>query len=497
MLNTKKLLAAKTREDGRAQIVVRFDVSRTNRPQLKTGIFIKTEFFDREKGTIIQVKKGKLNEDKFIECSEAQVALDSFCAKVSLIVTLSQKANIEVNRDWIMNVVEKENSGAVSHLDLESLVKLYQESHQTPKSEERPLYEYVESYISAHDLEADSIRNLRNVARILARYEMYQNMTGKPQFRLLLSIIDHDVLEDLRQFIATEKELSQQNTELFFTIFAKYPYSVDKVHMSKAIRARGSNYVKKALHTVGFVVKWLCESKDIKNPFHGFKVGKQAYGIPYYITLAERDHLANFDMSDQSWALQVQRDIFIFQTYVGCRVSDLYALTEANITNGVLEYIPKKTRKNPNAPRPRIPLMPFALELIDKYKTWRSTDPDGRLFPFVSEVCYNLRIKEAFKVAGLTRQIPVRDPLTGETVLKPLDQLATSHMARRTFAGNIYRAVKDPSIVCKMTGHTEGSVAFSRYRTIDDDVLMEAVVKGLDQSKPTNNTEPGSDPNSN
>lgn len=87
--------------------------------------------------------------------------------------------------------------------------------------------------------------------------------------------------------------------------------------------------------------------------------------------------------------------------------------------------------------------------------------------------------------------------VTGQTVLKPLDHLATSHMARRTFAGNIYRAVKDPSIVCKMTGHTEGSVAFSRYRTIDDDVLKDAVLKGFDQSKPTNNYEPGSNPDSN
>ena len=40
-------------------------------------------------------------------------------------------------------------------------------------------------------------------------------------------------------------------------------------------------------------------------------------------------------------------------------------------------------------------------------------------------------------------------------------------MARRTFIGDIYIKVKDLNLVASLTGHTEGSKAFCRYRDID------------------------------
>ena len=48
-------------------------------------------------------------------------------------------------------------------------------------------------------------------------------------------------------------------------------------------------------------------------------------------------------------------------------------------------------------------------------------------------------------------------------------------MARRTFIGNIYKLVKDPNLVSALTGHVEGSRAFTRYRTIDIDMKKDLV----------------------
>jgi hypothetical protein len=48
-------------------------------------------------------------------------------------------------------------------------------------------------------------------------------------------------------------------------------------------------------------------------------------------------------------------------------------------------------------------------------------------------------------------------------------------MARRTFVGNLYKQVKDPSLIGSMSGHVDGSRAFARYRTIDDDMKIELV----------------------
>ena len=45
--------------------------------------------------------------------------------------------------------------------------------------------------------------------------------------------------------------------------------------------------------------------------------------------------------------------------------------------------------------------------------------------------------------------------------------------ARRSFIGNLYKKVKDPKLVGKLSGHCEGSKAFARYRDIDDDMIKE------------------------
>ena len=48
-------------------------------------------------------------------------------------------------------------------------------------------------------------------------------------------------------------------------------------------------------------------------------------------------------------------------------------------------------------------------------------------------------------------------------------------MARRTFVGNLYSKVKDPNLVGKLSGHKEGSKAFSRYRDIDKNMREELI----------------------
>lgn len=69
----------------------------------------------------------------------------------------------------------------------------------------------------------------------------------------------------------------------------------------------------------------------------------------------------------------------------------------------------------------------------------------------------------------------VRNSTTGETEMKRICDVASSHMARRTLVGAAYKAVRDPNIVGKMSGHVEGSRAFNRYRQIDDDILKQTI----------------------
>ncbi len=84
-------------------------------------------------------------------------------------------------------------------------------------------------------------------------------------------------------------------------------------------------------------------------------------------------------------------------------------------------------------------------------------------------------IKKVFEFAEVTRIVTVINPTTREEEKKPINEIASSHMARRTFIGNLYKKVKDPNLVGSLSGHKEGSKAFARYRDIDEDMKKELV----------------------
>lgn len=88
---------------------------------------------------------------------------------------------------------------------------------------------------------------------------------------------------------------------------------------------------------------------------------------------------------------------------------------------------------------------------------------------------YNKDIKRMLKEAGIDRHVVVIDQLTRESVSRPIYEVASTHMARRTFIGNVYKKFKDQNMVSALTGHKPGSAAFVRYREIDDELKQEMV----------------------
>ncbi len=229
------------------------------------------------------------------------------------------------------------------------------------------------------------------------------------------------------------------------------------------------------------------EGLTTNRPFDGLRIGTEKVGTPIYITIEERNKIAEYDL-EKKWpamdedfrkkckmpirTIVVCRDIFIFQCFIGCRVSDLIKLTPQHIENGILVYTPHKTKNGEDAMQARVPLHAKALELIEKYE---GQDKMGRLFPFITEQRYNDAIKAIFTMAEIKRNVEVRNPLTGENELRPINEIASSHLARRTFVGNAYFKVTDPNLIGKMSGHVEGSKAFKRYRKIEDETLKNVI----------------------
>jgi site-specific recombinase XerD len=325
--------------------------------------------------------------------------------------------------------------------------------------QKQTFFEAFDEFLSMKKFSDCRRRSYMVVICALKRFEIYRQIADDNPFLLALDNVTPKILSDFDKFLRNEHVFAEQYPELY-----------EKVPESRKPAAKGQNTINCIFAQIRAFFIWAADNeKTGNNPFHKFKIEESVYGTPYYISIEERNLLYSADLSHCP-ALAVQRDIFVFQCLVGCRVADFYKFTRQNIINGAIEYIARKTKDG----RPvtvRVPLNAIAREILAKYAGFEGKT----LFPYISEQKYNKAIKEAFANAGLTRNVVVLDPLTRESVIRPLNEIASSHLARRCFVGNLYRQVKDPSLVGALSGHKEGSRAFARYREIDEEMKIELV----------------------
>lgn len=319
-------------------------------------------------------------------------------------------------------------------------------------------------YTEEKKADGNDIRRLGVLRRALLRYQAFTRLTADNSFTLDFGTFTPDFLDRFERFMKDEHALSERYPETYGAVLA----AVGKD--TRAAKERGGNVISCIMKKLRAFSHWSARKNGTPDPFTDYHIKAERYGTPYYITTEERNMIAEADLSKRP-ALAVQRDIFVFHCCIGCRVSDLYSLTEESIINGAVEYIPRKT-KGERPETVRVPLNERARALVERYK---GVDKAGRLFPFISQQKYNEAIKEIFTLCGVTRLVTVLDTVTGEEVKRPINELASSHLARRTFIGNIYKQVKDPNLVGALSGHKEGSKAFARYREIDDDIKKELV----------------------
>ena len=272
---------------------------------------------------------------------------------------------------------------------------------------------------------------------------------------------------------AFQKHLLRFEKEKHTRIFAHSITKEQIVAFERYLRKTafvGQNAVASRMKQLRALVYWA--GKPYPNPFESVTLPSEQYGDPFFLTREELDALASF--KGLSPAKAVQRDIFVFQCNVGCRVSDLYNLTERNIKDGWLVYSPLKTQ-HATGVIVEIPLTPIAQQIIERYK---GVDEFGRLFPFVADINYNRAIRYILKAASINRPVIVRNARTGIYAPAPICDIATSHLARRTFTQIAYAATGDQRIVSSMTGHVANSRAFSRYSEVTRD-MKEKALKAL------------------
>jgi integrase len=353
-----------------------------------------------------------------------------------------------ISKDWLKTAVD---------------VYYYPKKYYVPEAvEAKPTFQQLlDEFLLKHKLSEVRKKNFKVICRAMMRYELFIRASKRGQNAYILDIdaITQDALHDMWDFF--------ENEHLYFE---KYPALYETIPEKRAPKPRGKNTLIDCFCRIRTFFLWCHEKKKTTNrPFDEFRIDECTYGTPVYITLQERDQLFEQDLSEFP-EIEVQRDIFVFQSLIGCRIGDFYRMTKRNVINNAIEYIPRKTKEG-NPITVRVPLNEKAKGILEKYKNSKN----NRLLPFTYEQNYNEAIKEAFKLAGIDRIVIILDPLTNEEVKKPLYEVASSHMARRTFIGNIYKKVKDPNLVGALSGHKEGSKAFNRYREIDEDMKKELV----------------------
>lgn len=343
------------------------------------------------------------------------------------------------------------------------------------KAKETEFFEALDYFIENHKMSDGRCAHYECLKGMLQRFQAYRKTN------LTFDGLDVSTLKDFEKYLYNEYDLyrSGKLDKVLESLTAKQGEEENK-HGVRISEARGKHTVVGIMKRFRSFVRWANGKSKIdkplkpyttNNPFDDYPIGdssnEEDYTTPYFLTLDERRKLLSVELPE---CLERQRDIFVFQCVIGCRISDLYKLTKDSIVNGCVEYIPRKTKEK----RPvvvRVPLNNTALQILDKYKDL----PDKKLLPFISEQKYNDDLKEIFKIAELTRLVTVIDSKSGDQVQRPLNELASSHMARRTFIGNLYNAVKDPDLIAELSGHKKGSRAFRRYRAINEDTKKELV----------------------
>ena len=143
------------------------------------------------------------------------------------------------------------------------------------------------------------------------------------------------------RIVTTNAEESAEYPE----IYAEVPAVVRTQRKPKRPKPKGANTICCTFKRFRAFYNWCIERGYTQNnPFAKFKgIGTEKYGRPYYISVAEVEKIADFDLSENP-ALAVQCDIFVFQCLIGCRVSDLMRMTDNSVIDGAVEYIPDKTK---------------------------------------------------------------------------------------------------------------------------------------------------------
>ncbi|HTK21036.1 MAG TPA: site-specific integrase [Mucilaginibacter sp.] len=265
-----------------------------------------------------------------------------------------------------------------------------------------------------------------------------------------------EIFKDHNQKIAaligkeyTKGTLTRYQTALKHTVdFLKWKHNLSDIDIRKvdhaflmdfefylrSVRKCANNSAVKYIRNFGKIIRICIANRWLTyDPFLNYK-NKIKTVNRVFLTTEEIQDMADKDMVTDR--LTQVRDIFLFCCFTGLAYADVKKLRKWDIVTGIdgEKWITIKRQKTDTPSR--IPLLPAATTLIQRYAEHPQCMSSGRVLPVLSNQKMNAYLKEIADVCAIAKPI-------------------TFHIARHTFATTVTLLNGVPiESVSKMLGHT-------------------------------------------
>jgi len=272
------------------------------------------------------------------------------------------------------------------------------------------------------------------------------------------------VEEYLKAHLKTSDVFLSQLNYRFLTEFERFM----KAYVPKDQKLPcGQNTIMKHIERLRKVVNMAIKNDWLdRDPFQKF----QPSFIKSNRQFLSADELAAIEQKEfKILRLQHAKDMFVFSCYTGLAYIDVYELTSQNLSLGIDgEYWINTCRHKTDIPV-RVPLLPPAMAIVEKYKNNPRVLESGRLLPVYANQLLNNYLKEIADFCGIE---------------KPL----SFHIARHTFATTVTLTNGVPiETVSKLLGHTSIKTTQIYAKVIEQKVSDD--MKHLREIMATNNSE--------
>ena len=183
-----------------------------------------------------------------------------------------------------------------------------------------------------------------------------------------------------------------------------------------------------------------------KNPFRYYKMKIDKTNVKVPLTKAELDLLLKRPMPNER--LDRIRDVFCFCALTGLAFTDVDHLRREHFTTDEEGQLWIHKPREKTAVMSRVPVLPQAAALLEKYRDDANCRARGKLLPVPSNTKMNAYLKEIADICQIPKHL-------------------TTHLARHTFATLAIEYGMPIDIIAKILGHTNTNMT-RRYAKISE-----------------------------